>query len=559
MATDGLPQPQVAAGISSNFPSAHLPVAAFVVIALSLALGWCFILTGALQVHWGLRFPVVALVTVGLGYYPVVQLMSDSGLSGRPFTGEVRLAWLQLGILGLFWVWSIGLLATEMRKGDRRRATAGRRRFPGNTFLLVSALVLIYEGATLGVWLDYRQAGVPLRGSVLADALTGQIFVLPLLLAVVIFWSSTDLIGWGELGARMLVTLARKVDGEKRTSRPYLLMILTGVAAAGIVIDVVRVYGRAALLSLVIAAALTVVVVLLAYWARLGQGWPVQMPIPTRLAGLAFMVGEFALVYPLGFALANWWGLPVDSAGPAIGVILGILVDVLAIMLGLILLARARQRQRYSAGATGLLLIMAALLVVVGNLQLVLAVLAPGGMHVPLHLLAGIRLLAALSVLILVVWLIAQPRSARDESRLLTAALLLLAGLQTIEWSFDVADAQTALGRISAVTFAAVFFVAVLWDVATSGEEITNADSDQFPRDGRVLLYLGYTMVAASVLLYSAAVQIPVAGALSPDALSSGNDAALGLLILGLPTVALGIALRFGGWLVSERRAKGSQ
>jgi hypothetical protein len=127
------------------------------------------------------------------------------------------------------------------------------------------------------------------------------------------------------------------------------------------------------------------------------------------------------------------------------------------------------------------------------------------------------------------------------------------ADLQLIEWWFDVVAAQTALGALSPLAFSALFLVAVFWDVLTSGQGITNGDSRAFPRDGRVLLYLGYTMVASSVLLYAASVRITASGALSVDALSTGNDSALGLLVLGIPMVLLGFVLRFGPWLATRR------
>jgi hypothetical protein len=186
----------------------------------------------------------------------------------------------------------------------------------------------------------------------------------------------------------------------------------------------------------------------------------------------------------------------------------------------------------------------------------VLTTLGLHDINLPLHLLAGIRLLAALCVLGLVLWLSVQPRLPAAPRRLLAAALLLLAGLQMVDWSFDLVQAQTAIGRLSAVAFAAVFLVAVLWDVLTSGEEVTNGQSLAFPRSGRVLLYLGYTLIAGSVLLYSGSIQIPVTGVLSADILSTDTNAALGLLILGLPLIGLNLAQRLRAWIALQRPAR---
>jgi hypothetical protein len=550
LATHNLPQPQVQAGISNNFQSAHLPLSAMVAITLSLGLGWCFVLTGAQQVDWRLRLPVVALVTIALGYFPVIQL--QSGQEGSPFTEEMRLAWVQLGILSLFWAWSIGVLLAERSRPRSSRSHSDDDPFPTGTFALVSALMLLYEAAVLADWLVYRRAGLPVGAGIITEALTGQLFTVTLLLAVVIFWSSTGLIEWGELGGRTLVKLVTKVQGERMGARPWLLLIVTGVAAVGVMFDVMRVFGASALLALYIAAMLMPLPVLFAYLARIDPGSLEHIPAKARAAGTVFMFAEFLLIYPLGYAVAGWRGLPPATVGPAIGVMIGLLVDVIGVTIGLMLLARGHLLRQAATGATGLFLLMVCLLVIVLNWHLVLTTLGLPDINLPLHLLAGIRLLAALCVLGLVLWLSVQSRHLAAPRRLLAAALLLLAGLQIVNWSSDLALTQTAIGSLSTVAFAGVFLVAVLWDVLTSGDEITNGQSLAFPRNGRVLLYLGYTLIAESVLLYAASIQVPVTGALSADIFSTDTDATLGLLLLGLPLIGLNLAERLCTWMALQ-------
>src|SRR5262249_22593434 len=228
---------------------------------------------------------------------------------------------------------------------------------------------------------------------------------------------------------------------------------------------------------------------LLAVFARVDATWPTQVPATAVLCGVAFLFAESVLEYPIGYALASWRGLPVDAAGPAVGVMVGMFVAVAAMTAGVLLLVRGRLLRRGQLGATGLFLVVAAMLVLVGNWSLILDTLGLPAPHYPLHLLAGMRLLAALGMLGLVGWALAQPPAQRAHVRRpLAAALLLLIGLQLIEWWFDVVAAQTALGALSPLVFSAIFLVAVLWDVLTSGDGITNGDSHAFPRDGRVLL-----------------------------------------------------------------------
>jgi hypothetical protein len=414
--------------------------------------------------------------------------------------------------------------------------------------------MVVYEGAALGVWLAYRQAGTSLGVGVFAQSLTGQVFLLPLLLAAVIYWSSSDLLEWGELGGHVLLRVVRRGDPVGQSGIPLLLIGLASVAALGVALDVLRVYGGSVLLAALLATALAGLLALLAVFARMDATWPTQVPTRAVLAGVVFLFCEFVLEYQIGYALASWRGLPVDAAGPAVGVMVGMFVVVVAMTAGVLLVARGRLLRRGELGATGLFLVAAALLSLLGGWSLILDTLGLPAPHHPLHLLAGVRLVAALGTLGLVGWALARPPAHRgDVRRPLAAALLLLIDLQLIEWWFDVVAAQTALGALSPLAFSALFLVAVFWDVLTSGEGITNGDSRAFPRDGRVLLYLGYTLVASSVLLYAATVRIAASGALSADTLSTGNDAALGLLILGIPMVLLGFVLRVGAWLATRQ------
>lgn len=55
-----------------------------------------------------------------------------------------------------------------------------------------------------------------------------------------------------------------------------------------------------------------------------------------------------------------------------------------------------------------------------------------------------------------------------------------------------------------AVGGAVILIVALLWDIAVSGEAITNVSGRIFPRDTRVLAFIGYILlVAATVLMYA--------------------------------------------------------
>src|SRR5262249_26308629 len=189
-----------------------MPLAAFVAITLSLSLGWCFVLTGALRLHWGLRLPIIALVTAALGFYPIIQIESVAGLVGDPFTTELVLAWVQLGVLAVVWLWAIGLLLTRSQATSSLPPSGHAQSFPVRAFWLICGLMAVYEGAALGMWLAYQRAGIRFSADVFTESITGQVFILPLILAVIIYWLSTNLIDWGELGSRAVIQVTQRVD-----------------------------------------------------------------------------------------------------------------------------------------------------------------------------------------------------------------------------------------------------------------------------------------------------------------------------------------------------------
>src|SRR5262249_46380651 len=100
------------------------------------------------------------------------------------------------------------------------------------------------------------------------------------------------------------------------------------------------------------------------------------------------------------------------------------------------------------------------------------------------------------------------------------------------------------------------FLVTVVWDVVTSGKEVTNGSSAGFPRDARVLLYLGYNLVGAALLLYVTSAKGAAAGriATTVDDIQSLVVTG-GALFLGIPLVALSAVMRLGSWCLREQLA----
>ena len=70
---------------------------------------------------------------------------------------------------------------------------------------------------------------------------------------------------------------------------------------------------------------------------------------------------------------------------------------------------------------------------------------------------------------------------------------------------------MTSLSADSDYLAASVFFVLVVWGFVTSGDKLTGpkANTVGYPRDGRILLTVAYTLISDASLLYLGALRVP--------------------------------------------------
>ncbi|HEY2564188.1 MAG TPA: hypothetical protein VGI44_10785, partial [Acidimicrobiales bacterium] len=148
----------------------------------------------------------------------------------------------------------------------------------------------------------------------------------------------------------------------------------------------------------------------------------------------------------------------------------------------------------------------------------------------------GLKSIAAMATIAVVLYALA----TRAFHRLMIPISLLISltvSLELLTW-IDLLFGKTTdtTGRVA--LFAAVVLVVVLvWELAASGEGLTNLHSPVFPRESRVMLYGGYVLlVSAAVLFYSS-----LHDAESATLLRSQFDAEEwvreGILFLGVPLV----------------------
>lgn len=174
-----------------------------------------------------------------------------------------------------------------------------------------------------------------------------------------------------------------------------------------------------------------------------------------------------------------------------------------------------------------------------------------------------LQLVVALATLALVAWVALFRRDNRDWLGLTRLALALNAGLFFIALMFNLYDAAIGLSKASAEqplswVEGLIVLVALGWDLLMSGESFTNGESAGTPRHSRVLLYLGYITLTATLVMffssqrYGAALAAP-GGPGFESFFESEPWPQRGLESLGVPLVVTTFALALLAWLSAQR------
>jgi hypothetical protein len=555
-----LPQPRISSGIlAENGLQYGVPLIVFLVLALSLAAGYWLALAGALRMHWSVRFLVTVLVTGILAFNPITVLVNNPGTTAGPYITELWLRRAQLGALALFWIWSLG--ETLARRYKRRESSESPAPQPWHwqAFVGVLALLLVYYGLEFGVELAFIRAGLAETGtSFLLGSIGLQVIFLPEFFVLLFLWYSTDLLDWGQILARGFLTLwstpnrpdsrgilTRCLTFIKQYVRFFpLLLVLTTLTAVGMIVNELRQAGTGLISGLVIVAVLAGIVALLVRFARVDASWPKEITSMWLLYGATFIFIEVTLLYNVTYDAATTWGGLAPQAVGSLYELLQVPIALITLTVALFLVVQSR-RGKPGQGAVGLFLVMLVLLVFILELSSALTNTS-FSLFRPRYLLGSLMVCAALGTLAWMLRALAQG-SLKEKTPTLAIVLLMLVGLQTIDWVSDLLHAITQAGALSPFFLAGLFLLLGFWSFFTSGEQVTNvADKPSFPREGRVLLFAGYTLVANALLLYLGTLRAPVTGSGPASYLNSDLTASTGLLLLGPAIVVLGFILKRG-------------
>lgn len=166
----------------------------------------------------------------------------------------------------------------------------------------------------------------------------------------------------------------------------------------------------------------------------------------------------------------------------------------------------------------------------------------------------------AIATLAFVIYVAVRRRGDARWIDLVRLALRLNVGLLFVWLMLLLYDRAIELSKSSAdhpLSWAAalIVLIALGWDLLMSGESFTNRDDERLPRHTRLLLYLGYIMLTATLVMYFSAQQFTHSTFTHESLFESEPWPQLGLQILGLPMVVAAFALGVVAWLGGKRDA----
>ncbi|MFZ0217935.1 MAG: hypothetical protein WAM30_18540, partial [Candidatus Dormiibacterota bacterium] len=382
--------------------------------------------------------------------------------------------------------------------------------------------------------LVYGLAALSHGQSVALNVIYLQLDVLQFVFIAALLLTGTDFAEWAEVvGGRISSLLER----GGRTG-PLVALVVVAVLWLGCILFLLPRTGHALgprfEPGLLLAAAAAGAVVLLGGWIASPR------PLSTRVPFWALAIGAIvlwgALLAPGLLPSAGPAAAGTTGPSPATTFLASTVASLLLLGLGLLLL-----RARGERATGGLFLVICALFLFASPVGL------PGVLPFPNAAIAlSLGVPNALSGFMIGALLLVGVTELRRRPlpvpvlRLLLVFGLGMCGLFVLySWVFP---AVTAGGARFDVLQGLVLLLAMLWDVLMSGEPVTNRGGLVAPRHTRVLLYLGYTIMLVTTVLFLGSLRG------QGDAFESDLWPPTGIEILGAPLLITFCLVNLAAW-----------
>ena len=507
LVTQFVPQPHVSSGVADQGGLAYgVPLASFVVMAVSLAVGFGMLLTGASRSGARRRYGVLAVVTLLLAIQPIISLISAD--AGREYSLVVVFSAAQLAILAVWWRWSTR---------------------PVLAWVLLPAYYLL--GA--GVWLVFAVHGRAAAGTgVVLHGLAAELLLLPLVLVFPILSFSTDWVNRVQRISRRVLLFRDPQGGRLRFSRP--LPYATAIIAAALLTGEILA-GKGLAGGLAAVLVITVIMIVLIWLAGIDRHWPQEIATPWIFAGAAVFVIDFLVLVNLDPFPPGRPDLLFSTAATLARVPLALA----ALLLAVVFILKNRATRPHFA-ACGLLLAMVTLVILTATYP---AALAGLGLRTPQprDILGAVDVGAAAAALGWLGLLWCRGKWGTQDARL-RQVLVLLVSLASIRGIYALLHWSAGLGPQFTLLLAGFFLLPALWtylvpfarrrvaarrDSADRPEPgqllkvLDDEDSGGGADRGAQLLKTGFVLVSNSLFVYLGTFRAAVSGEVQPDFLHS--------------------------------------
>ena len=526
-----------------------LPFLLAVIFVFSI--GWGYVLAAVVGSSKWLRWPALGLFTIAL-LEPVASTMGAAQAQGIQLDAQLILQIAAPELALLVPVWTIAAFrAITKRPGITPLTVVGM----AGSFLLYFAVYY---------YLELRFADVSTLGQpVIAFMNMSLTFLLPLYLLAGVDLSEllflTGVGGWSWIGPRLgrrggwilaVVVAASALGVEGILDRgAFLRFGSLAYAALWIVVNLLFLRWVIPAVSIPKPPSYPLVFLIVAV-AWLGAGRPMGIPeLPggppaslsltgagclLAVAGLRVRLGRPPLAAMLLLGLMGLWllffNLPTALRGISISQLGFPSAVVIVSTLGLIALGFAAERYPVLIVWRAAMTVWTLGIAIVNTYRLII-VIQGGTLQEVLPALQVAILLVALGLV-----LVSIPLPIRAAG----VGMALLGLIGSVAFALRGGPLP-----VVAIANATVLAIAVVWEVLMSGRRVTNRQGRLWPRNSRVIGFLGYALVGLAVAVFATTVEGLPDGFLNPV-----NFPAIGLVLFGVPTILY--ALR-AAWLPDRR------
>ena len=521
--------------------TATIPILVFVACVVFSSVAWGLILAGAFRADWGIRVVVLGIFLWAM--WIEHDVLDGVGTADAIVSGLLLALIVAIGVVTWF----------PERTGGHWPVPNAEPRGHWRTLrrLLPPVLMLCVGALYLTAWLANKSAG---HVDVFTDDLAHQIANIQFFLIPLLVLAGSEFGNWSEFVVDRAVRRIRSVAHQW----VFCTIVVVGAGAIlwnGIHMSVLT-NGDDVAPELLLAGVVASVVGVLFLVAKPRGKWPRHVSF-VALAVVAFV--DSTVGYIAERQLGHGDPLLDDK-------VYGVSATfwVLAAIVALIALVALRRRLPGPWVAAGCLVVVVGAINGLSALDDIGTVIHPFGLqssgtaghlvtNAPYLGVEGLKSVAAIATMATVLYALATG-AVRRLIVPISLLITLTVSLELVTW-IDLLFGKTTdtTGRV-ALFAAMVLVVALVWELAASGEGLTNLHSSRFPRETRVMLYGGYILlVSAAVLFYSS-----LHDAKSAVLLHAQFDAEAwvreGLLFLGVPLIITLFLLGLKRWHSSSLR-----